>query len=300
MKKNAQVTVRDVLKDPLNMYDSMQSLPRFHSAKLFVLLDKLSNLATGLASGMVFTMDAVFAYFPGAQLDLALKHSKEYKNWHRSTEDLIDDVTDKLKDKLKELADCFEISGQKFGEGRPQEFVANSIADMYTETAGRDPKRTSESLMDLSRIIENAGFLEGGDLESSRHVTTKSFRNTVIGDDIKPQKGGAGYFQKSAFTESKLAGGRRLLDNVFDREEPVKQGGREYEEEDGQLIKNVRITKGVIGSHSKKLSDLDFLYHIVLSNRKDFVVVAGKDLPLTKWSYDSYDKEAESSESSQV
>ena len=41
----------------------------------------------------------------------------------------------------------------------------------------------------------------------------------------------------------------------------------------------------------------DFLYHIVLSNKKDFVVVGGKDLPLVKWSYDMYEKEAESSES---
>lgn len=44
----------------------------------------------------------------------------------------------------------------------------------------------------------------------------------------------------------------------------------------------------------------DFLYHIVLSNRKDFVVVGGKDLPLVKWSYDTYEKEAESVESSQT
>lgn len=250
MKKKGQVTVRDVLKDPLNMYESMHSLPRFHSAKLFVLLDKLSNLATGLASGMVFTMDAVFAYFPGAQLDIALKQSREYKNWHRSTEDLIDEITDKLKDKLKELADCFEIGGQQFGEGRPQDFVANSIADMYTETAGRDPKRTAESLMDLSRIIENAAYLEGADLESSRHVTSKSMRNTIMGDDNKSHRGG--YLQKSSFTESRLAGGRRLLDNVFDKDEPVKQGGSPHDDEEGQLIKNVRITKGVIGSHSKK------------------------------------------------
>lgn len=295
MNKKTQVTVRDVLKDPLNMYDSMQSLPRFHSAKLFVLLDKMSNLVTGLASGMVFTMDAVFAYFPGAQLGIALKQSKEYKNWHRSTEDLIDEVTEKLKDKLKELADCFEIGGHQFGEGRPQEFVSNGIADMYTETAGRDPKRTAESLMDLSRIIESAAYLDGIDLESSRHVGTKSMRNTILGEESRSNKGV--YLQKSSFTESKLAGGRRLLDNVFDRDEPVKQGGKHFDDEDGQLIKNVRITKGVIGSHSKTCITLDFLYHIVLSNRKDFVVVAGKDLPLTKWSYDSYDKEAESLES---
>ena len=247
MKKNTKVNVRDVLKDPLNLYDSMHSLPKFHSAKLFVLLDKLSNMVTGLASGMVFTMDAVFAYFPGAQLDLALKQSKEFKLWHRSTEDLIDDITEKLKEKLAELAECFENDAKNVGDGRPQDFVLHSIADMYTETAGRDPKRTAESLADLSKIIESSAFLEFGDAESRSHMA-KSTR--VIGDDLRSQKGNQiTHINKSSFADSRIAPGRRLYDPTFDREEPVKEVARHPEED--RDIKNVRITKGVIGSHSK-------------------------------------------------
>lgn len=250
MKKNTLATVRDVLKEPLSLYDSMHSLPKFHSAKLFVLLDKLSNMVTGLASGMVFTIDAVFAYFPGAQLDLALKQSKEFKNWHRSTEDLIDEVTEKLKDKLTELAECFNINQKNFGDGRPHDFVLQSLADMYTETAGRDPKRTAESLADLSKIIESSAFLEFGDFES-RSIIAKSTR--AIGDDYKNTKSMGSNIHKSSYADSRTGIGRRLPDPTFDRDEPVKEGGKSRNDEDDQIIKNVRITKGVIGSHSRHL-----------------------------------------------
>lgn len=53
------------------------------------------------------------------------------------------------------------------------------------------------------------------------------------------------------------------------------------------VIKNVRVVKGVISS-------TNFLYHVVLSSGKDWVVSAGKDLPLVKWTYKGFKKIKES------
>ena len=88
-----------------SLYDNMQMLPKFYSAKMFVLIEKLACINTGLASGMVAGLEGLFDKFPKADLNSGLRNSKQFKNWHRSMEDLIDESGDLLRGKLLELSD---------------------------------------------------------------------------------------------------------------------------------------------------------------------------------------------------
>lgn len=80
------------------------------------------------------------------------------------------------------------------------------------------------------------------------------------------------------------------------KEELEEKEGQERQEND-QGIKNVKITKGVINSHSTRCSQIDFMYHVAMSTKKEWVIGAGKDLPLTKWSYPNFELIDESEES---
>ena len=88
-------------------------------------------------------------------------------------------------------------------------------------------------------------------METSKQTGSKNNRLVNAVEESQPLK------NKEHNQQSKYIEGRRLIDNVFDKEEPVRQGRgglkpqetkQDSNEEEEQLIKNVRITKGVVRS----------------------------------------------------
>lgn len=301
-----------------SLHDSMQTLPKFYSAKMFILIEKLCCITTGLASGMVTGLEEIFGEFPEAELNTSLRNSKSFKTWHRSIEDLIDETGDLLKSKLLELANImYEVTGEDM---KVRDFMSKQLDKCYHEAAGRMPKKTAEALSDLSQIIMSSNILDSNDIEVSI-VPQRTTRNQALDDTAiqrSPSPNSSGLLKKHTGNKKtqdmieealnkQTNEGPKKSDNTKkagrgpEDEQPVRQGKtatNAADLEDDQLIRNVRITKGIIGSHSSFLTlNKDFLYHIVLSSKRDFVVVAGKDLPLTKWTFDTFEKVAETEES---
>lgn len=313
------------------VYDSLHSLPRFYGAKFFVLIDKICNVFTELSAGMVQATDHTFNAFPDSELEANLKNSKAFKSWHRSMEDLIDETGENFRSKLSELS---QIYGSVSSEGKEvKAHMASFISQLQLKSSGRLQKKTAEALYDLARIIESSNILESADLEGSRMAKTTR-RNLAGAEDESVAAGGSPKFAKkdlepkdSQLRRSNSPGKKeepappaknrvdqpsndsfreatpvvhhepKLTEKPRTVNKPREKGTDEpTKDDDGQLIKNVRITKGIIGSHSRPLSP-DYLYHIVLSYNRDFVVVAGKDIPLTKYTFDSFEKLSETDES---
>ena len=151
-------------------------------------------------------------------------------------------------------------------------------------------KKTAEALYDLARIIESSNILESADLEGSRMAKTGR-RNMAGAEEDSAVTGGSPKFTKKdsdnrdnllrrsnspARKEDPANAFKTKVDqpsnDTFREAAPVvnhepkftaekpkptqktkeKPADEPTKDDDGQLIKNVRITKGIIGSHSSR------------------------------------------------
>lgn len=163
----------DTTVESLTISHSLNMLPKFYSAKLFVLVDKMCNMVTGLSSGMILGMEHVLSRFPNSELDINLKGSKAFKNWHRGMEDLIDETAEQCRNKLQQLSQIFYEVTQN--DKAVKDYMHKYVLDSFMENSGRSPKKISDTLIELSKIIEQPSPLEISDYDPSRII--KSSRN---------------------------------------------------------------------------------------------------------------------------
>ncbi len=268
------------------VYDSLHALPRFYGAKFFVLIDKICNVFTELSAGMVQATDNTFSAFPDSELEANLKNSKAFKTWHRSMEDLIDETGENFRAKLSELSQIYGSVSSKGKEVKAH--MSSFINQLQLKSSGRLQKKTAEALYDLARIIESSNILESADLEGSRMAKTAR-RNMAGAEEESVATGGSPKFARKdpenrdnllrrsnspARKEDPVTVSKNKVDqpsnDTFREAAPVvhqepkfttekpktthkpkeKPADEPTKDDDGQLIKNVRITKGIIGSHS--------------------------------------------------
>lgn len=292
---------------PSTVFDSLHSLPKYYGAKFFILIDKMCNVFTELAAGMVQGTDSTFNSYPESELEINLKNSKAFKSWHRSMEDLIDETGEQFRSKLSELSQIYASISSESKEVKS--YMNNFIHQLHLRSSGRQQKKTAEALNDLARIIESSNILDAADLEGSRMMKTARKNLAGSGDEESNTVGGGS--SKIPYKDSdgrdpgrdakevpfkpanqpkkeeviQLNSNRQdqKSTDTFREASPVKEvekvkpkvktmadgpGKKQTSEDDGQLIKNVRITKGIIASQSIHFSFRLFVpYRVELQQR---------------------------------
>jgi len=137
------------------------------------LVDKMCNMVTGLSSGMILGLEHVLSRFPNSELDINLKGSKAFKNWHRGMEDLIDETAEQCRNKLQQLSEIFYQVTQN--DKAVKDYMHKYVLDSFMENSGRSPKKISDTLVELSKIIEQPSPLEVSDYDHNRII--RSSRN---------------------------------------------------------------------------------------------------------------------------
>lgn len=258
------------MSSPLS--DSFSQLSKFYSAKLFILIDKLSNTVSGVANSMAVGLESTFTQYSDTDIELSLKQSKAFKQWHRGMEDLIDDISEQLRDKTIELADAFYLCTKNNEEVKT--FSTEIIDETYLRCSGLSPRKTAESLHEIAQILEasptGAGMTGHGFTEQER--TGKNFKTAeglMKEENSSPLKEDLSRGPEVSGDKSGLRGEHPLEDlkesiTSAYRDQPSQENRNKasspgQEEDEHPAIKNIRITKGVIGAHSRLLLDFQII-----------------------------------------
>jgi hypothetical protein len=181
-------------KRQLSIQRCLEDLPNYFYGKGVELIDKSAMQAVYFAFSIAQGMDAAFSNKFGessANVQISLKNSKEFKEWHRGVEDFIDDVLKGTRHHLKKFASVIKsVTGN--------ESLANQVKVLQSFDYFKD--RT-----DLAAQMDSSNFTAWGlsevskllDIARSKDVRKElrqrnPFASKGTGDGMKGRSGGFG------------------------------------------------------------------------------------------------------------